>query len=70
MRFFEKIIDEKIRNENAKKIEMILENKNYSRSSQSKNLTLSRFIHFKNDDTISFKKNEMFEDFVCEFVSN
>jgi hypothetical protein len=65
-----KIINEKIRNENAKKMKVILENKNYSRSNQSKNLTWSRFIHFKNDDKISFEKDEMLEDFVCKFVSN
>jgi hypothetical protein len=65
-----KITNEEIRNENAKKIEMILENKNYLKSSQSKNLTLSRFEHFKNDDKISFKRNEMLEDLVYEFASN
>jgi hypothetical protein len=65
-----KITNEEIRNESARRIEVILEDKNYSRSSQSKNLTLSRFVHFKNDDKISFRRNEMFEDFVCESASN
>jgi hypothetical protein len=65
-----KIINEEIRNENVKEIKVILENKNYSRSNQSKNLTLSRFIHFKNDDIISFKRNEMFEDLAYESASN
>ncbi len=59
-----------IRNENVKIIEMILENKNYSRSSQSKNLTLSKFVHFENDDKISFKKNEMLENFFNKNVMN
>jgi hypothetical protein len=67
---FWKITDEIIWNENVKRIEVILENKNYSRSSQSKNLTLSRFIHFKNNDKILFERNEMFEDLVDESVSN
>ncbi len=65
-----KIINETIRNENVKKIEVIFENKNYSRSSQSKNSTLSRFVYFENDDKISFKKNEMFENFLCKDFSN
>jgi hypothetical protein len=49
-----KITNEEIRNENAKRIKMIFENKNYLKSSQSKNLTLSRFVHFENDDKVSF----------------
>jgi hypothetical protein len=64
-----KITNEEIRNENAKRIEVILENKNYSRSNQSKNLILSRFVHFKNDDKISFERNEMLENLVCESAS-
>jgi DNA-binding GntR family transcriptional regulator len=35
---------------------MISENKNHSKSSQQKNLTLSELVHFKNDDKISLEK--------------
>jgi hypothetical protein len=55
-----KIINEEIRNENSKKIEMIFENKNNSRSSQQKNLTVSRLVHLENDDKISSRRNENF----------
>ncbi len=55
-----KIINEEIRNENSKKIEVIFENKNNSRSSQQKNLTVSKLVHFENDDKISFQRNENF----------
>jgi hypothetical protein len=53
-----KITNEEIRNENSKKIEMIFENKNNSRS--SKNLTVSEFVHLENDDKISSRRNENF----------
>jgi hypothetical protein len=43
---FWEIINNTIRNKNVKKIEIIFENKNYSKSKQSKNLILSRFVHF------------------------
>jgi hypothetical protein len=55
-----KIINEEIRNENSRKIEMIFENKNNSKSSQQKNLTVSKLVHFENDDKISFRRNENF----------
>jgi hypothetical protein len=67
---FWEIINETIRNENSKRIKMISENKNHSRSSQSKNLTLSEFVHFKNDDKISSWRNENFGNIFSENVSN
>jgi hypothetical protein len=55
-----KITNEEIRNENSKRIEMIFENKNNSRSSQQKNLTVSKLVHLENDDKISSRRNENF----------
>ncbi len=42
-----KIINEEIRNENTTEIEIILENKNYSRSNQSKNLDFVKIYTFQ-----------------------
>jgi hypothetical protein len=53
-----------------KKIKIIFENKNYSRSSQSKNLILLKFIHFKNDDKILFKENKMLKNLTYKSVLN
>jgi hypothetical protein len=55
-----KIINEKIRNENSKRIEMIFENKNNSRSSQQKNLIVSELVYLENNDKISSRRNENF----------
>jgi hypothetical protein len=55
-----KITNEKIQNENFKRIEIIFENKNNSKSSQQKNLIVSKLVHFENDDKISFRRNENF----------
>jgi hypothetical protein len=55
-----KIINEEIRNENFKRIEIIFRNKNNSKSSQQKNLTVSKLVHLENDDKISSRKNENF----------
>jgi hypothetical protein len=55
-----KIINEEIRNKNSRRIEMIFENKNNSKSSQQKNLTVSELVHFENDDKISSRRNENF----------
>jgi hypothetical protein len=65
-----KITDEMIRNENFKKIKMIFRNKNNSRSSQQENLIVSKLLHFQNDDKISFKTNENFENIFSENLSN
>jgi hypothetical protein len=70
MRFFEKSLMKRFRNENAKEIEVIFENKNYSKSSQSKNLTLSEFVHFQNDDKISFKRNDNLKNISCKNFTN
>jgi hypothetical protein len=39
---------------------MIFRNKNNSKSSQQKNLTVSELVHLENDDKISSRKNENF----------
>ncbi len=65
-----KITDKTIRNENVKKIEVIFENKNYSRSSQSKNLILSKLVHFQNDHKISFERNENLKNIFCKNFTN
>jgi hypothetical protein len=57
-------------NENFEKIEMIFRNKNHSRSKNLKNLIMSKLIYQQNDDKISFKKNEMFNNIIFEFVVN
>ncbi len=49
---------------------MIFKNKNYSKSKKSKNLIISELIHQQNEDKISFKRNEMFENIAFEFVAN
>jgi hypothetical protein len=54
------IINEEIRNENFKENEMIFKNKNNSKSSQQKNLIVSKLVHFENDDKISSRRNENF----------
>jgi hypothetical protein len=55
-----KIINEEIWNENFRRIEMIFRNKNNSKSSQQKNLIVSKFVHLENDDKISSRRNENF----------
>ncbi len=65
-----KITDETIRNKNAKEIEMVFENKNYSKSSQSKNLILSELVHFQNDDKISFERDENLKNISCRNFTN
>ncbi len=65
-----KITDETIRNENSKRIEMIFKNKNNSKSSQQKNLIVSKLVHFENDDKISSRRNENFENTFSENFSN
>jgi hypothetical protein len=57
---FWKIINEKIRNENSKEIEMIFRNKNNSKSKQQKKLIMSKLVHLENDDKISSRRNENF----------
>jgi hypothetical protein len=64
------IIDEEIRNENVKRIEMIFENKNYSKSSKLKNLTFSELVHFQNNDKTAFKKNENLKNISCRTFTN
>jgi hypothetical protein len=62
MRFFEKSLMKRFGIKMLKKIKMIFENKNYSKSSQSKNLTLSKLVHLQNNDKISLEKNENLEN--------
>ncbi len=49
---------------------MIFKNKDHSKSSKSQNLTVSKLVHQQDSDKISFEKNEMLEDVVCEFITN
>ncbi len=65
-----KIINEEIRNENSKEIEMIFRNKNNSKSNQQENLIVLRFLHLQNDDKISSEKNENFENTSSETFTN
>jgi hypothetical protein len=49
---------------------MIFRNKNHSKSSKSQNLTVLKLVHQQDNDKISFERNEMFKDVVCEFITN
>jgi hypothetical protein len=65
-----KIINEEIRNEDFRKTEMIFKNKNNSWSSQQEKLIVSKLLHLQNDDKISFRRNENFENIFSENLTN